>query len=180
MPEEAAGEVWEALPGFKPGGSFEAWCYGVLRNKQIDRMRKEQREQEVRRHGRASSEPTDLQAALDRSVDGPERFSEGDMGAVRTWPLPQRLALLSLTGLWEKRAREIWQNWVEEYRASRDSDLPSPFPPEELRGCDGIAERNGILCGAMKLQRNTLSVWLHRFRQRLGDLQYVRELMDNP
>src|SRR4051812_45672394 len=48
--EEAAGEVWPALPGFRVGGSFEAWCYGVLRNHLIDRFRNEQRERTHRAH----------------------------------------------------------------------------------------------------------------------------------
>ncbi len=30
--DEAPGYVWQALKGYEPGNSFEAWCYGVLRN----------------------------------------------------------------------------------------------------------------------------------------------------
>jgi hypothetical protein len=32
----------------------------------------------------------------------------------------------------------------------------------------------------MKVSRNTLSVWLYRCKPMLRDLQYVRDLMDNP
>jgi hypothetical protein len=32
----------------------------------------------------------------------------------------------------------------------------------------------------MKVPRNTLSVWLHRRKPMLRELQYVRDLLDNP
>jgi hypothetical protein len=93
--------------------------------------------------------------------------------------LPQRLVLLSPCGLWEKVPRGEWEAWAFEYRNNRYSSLPEPFPPEELEGCDGIPARNAVLSSAMGIPRNTVSVWLFRYKRRIRELYYVRALLDS-
>jgi hypothetical protein len=102
-----------------------------------------------------------LQDALERAGHR-EPFAEGDLATLRGCALPPRLAVLSVTGLWSKVPPDEWESWLAEYRADRDDALPNPFPPEELWSCEAIAERNGILSAAMRVPRNTLSVWLFR------------------
>jgi RNA polymerase sigma factor (sigma-70 family) len=179
LSDEAAGKVWPALKGFQSGASFEAWCYGVLRNYMVDRLRQEQRERAARARLPPVDRAPDLQQALERALDRQGRLPEADLATLRAWPLRQRLALLGLTGLWEKVAGEEWEAWVGEYRAHSEGDLPDPFPPEHLRQADDVAQRNAILSGALQVPRNTLSVWLFRYKQRLRDLHYVRGLLDN-
>jgi RNA polymerase sigma factor (sigma-70 family) len=176
--EEAAAEVWQALGGFQAGRPFEPWCYGVVRNHLVDRFREEQREQRHRARLASRGKAPGLQRALERALDHPAGLPQSDLATIRTWPLPQRLLVLTLSGLWEKVPAEEWEAWLEEYRAARYNDLPKPFPPVGLRDCDTIAERNAVLAAAMRAPRNTLSVWLFRYKQRLRDLQYVRGLLD--
>jgi DNA-directed RNA polymerase specialized sigma24 family protein len=38
---DAASDLWEVLPRFPASGRFEPWCYTVLRNRQMDRLRRE-------------------------------------------------------------------------------------------------------------------------------------------
>jgi DNA-directed RNA polymerase specialized sigma24 family protein len=178
--EESGGEVWRALSGFQAGASFEGWCYGVLRNHLFDRFRQEHRARTHRLNWAALSQAPGLQQALERGLDQAGLFPPADLATLRTWPLPQRLALMSLSGLWEKVPPEEWDAWVGEYRASRDHELPDPFPPDQLRHSDDLAGRNAVLSAAMRVSRNRLSVWLFRYKPRLRGLQYVRALLERP
>jgi hypothetical protein len=177
---DAESDVWKALVGSEQGGFFEGWCCRVLRNGLIDRFRKERRELTHREEAASRAEPPDLHAALERALDRPGQLPASDLDVLRTWPLPQRLALLCLCGLWDKVPPQEWEQWLRDYRDDWDAQLPSPFPSPELDRCERIAERNAILCEAMKMQRNTLSVWLYRFKARLRALHYVRNLIGNP
>jgi RNA polymerase sigma factor (sigma-70 family) len=176
--DDAAGEVWQALTRSRPEESFEAWCYGVLRHHLLDRFRKEQRERNHQRTMPQQSETPNLQEALERALDRQEPFRTPDLVALRAWPLPQRLMVLSLIGLWEKVPRDEWKAWAGEYRTATGDTLPDPFPPEELEECGDIAQRNAVLSDAMGVLRNTLSVWLYRYKGRLRELEYVRALLD--
>jgi RNA polymerase sigma factor (sigma-70 family) len=175
---EAAGEVWQALAGYQPGGSFAGWCYRVLRNHLFDRFRQEQRQGEHRAKWALATQTPGLQQALEQALDRETILPPADLATLRTWPLPQRLALLSLSGLWQKVPAEEWLAWVVECRTSGSYDLPEPFPPEELLQHNDIAGRNGVLSAALGVPRNTLSVWLYRSKQRLRELQYVRALLE--
>jgi RNA polymerase sigma factor (sigma-70 family) len=176
--DEAAGDVWPALGSYQPGRSFEAWCYGVLRHYLIDRFRRDSRERAHRASLAVGVEVSGLQQALERALDLPGRLPPSDLATLRDWPLTVRLALLALSGLWGKVPPEEWDAWVEEHRTNREGSLPEPFPPGEMEGCDSIAERNAVLSAAMGIPRNTLSVWLYRYKRRLADLYYVRNLLD--
>src|SRR5262245_20743247 len=107
--DEAEGEVWQAMSGFQRGASFAAWCYAVLRNGPVDRLRKAQHERAHREGLTATREDADLQLALERALDRQEVFLESDLAELRKWPLSQRLALLSLSGLWLKVPQAEWQ-----------------------------------------------------------------------
>jgi hypothetical protein len=171
-------EVWQALARSRPEKSFEAWCYGVLRHHLLDRLRTDQREQARRMNWTLRVETPDLQEALERALDQQNPLPATDLITLRGWPLPQRVMLLSWLGLWEKVPAEQWRAWVVEYRTTRDSALPDPFPPEELRGCDDKDERLAILCRALQMEGNTLSAWLRRYKRRLRELYYLRGQLD--
>jgi RNA polymerase sigma factor (sigma-70 family) len=123
---DASGEVWLALTGFQSGKSFEAWCYGVLRNHLIDRLRKEQRERMHRVNLAPKIEVSGLQQALERFLDQKTPFPEPDLATLRTWPLLGRLVVLALSGLWEKIPKEEWKAWVDEYRTSCVANFRRP------------------------------------------------------
>jgi DNA-directed RNA polymerase specialized sigma24 family protein len=177
--EEALGVVWEALGGYEPGLPFQPWCYRVLKNRLIDRVRQEQADWRRQRE-KAVSESVQLQEALEGSLERREPFAAGDLEELSTWPLPQRLGLLCLSGLWEKVPTAPWLSWVQEYKERHDAGLALPFPPALLQGAEDVASRNAILAGALGVRRNTLSVWLHRYKDRLANLACVRALLDTP
>jgi RNA polymerase sigma factor (sigma-70 family) len=178
--EEALGRVWEALGGYEPGNSFEAWCYGVLRNHLLARFRQQQRERAHRSDATVETQAVELQRALEKALDGETNLSEADLQVVRGWASGQRLAVLALCGLWRRVPGTEWSAWVEEYRTDHQSTLPDPFPPASLEECADLSERMTVLCDAVKVPRNTLSVWLYRRKPMLRELQYVRDLLDNP
>jgi RNA polymerase sigma factor (sigma-70 family) len=177
--EEAPGQVWPALAGYEPGHSFEAWSYGVLRNHLRAQLRKQRRERAHRSDVAVETQAVVLQRALERALDQETSLSEEDLAVVREWAVAQRLALLALSGLWLHVPKPEWTAWIGEYRTTHDRDLPDPFPPGSLGECSSLAERNAIICDAMKVPRNTLSVWLYRRKAMLRELRYVRDLLDN-
>jgi DNA-directed RNA polymerase specialized sigma24 family protein len=178
--DEAPGQVWPALMGYEPGNSFEAWCYGVLRNHLLAQLRQRQRERAHRSDAVLESQVIELQRALERALDSQNSLPVEDLVTVREWPVAQRLAVLALSGLWMHVPEIEWMKWLQEYRTTHDRPLPDPFPPGTLGECDSLAGRNAVLCEALKVPRNTLSVWLHRRKPMLRGLQYVRDLLDNP
>ncbi len=175
----APGEVWLALGRYEPGNSFEAWCYGTLRNYLRNELRKRQRERVRLGKVAGGAVVVGLQRALERALDQRSSLSEPDLAVVRGWRVAQRLAMMALTGLWLHVPESVWASWLEEFGAVHKRNLPDPFPPLLLGECDGLAERNAILCEAMNVTRNTLSVWLYRCKPMLTELHYVRDLMDN-
>jgi DNA-directed RNA polymerase specialized sigma24 family protein len=179
--EAGEGDVWLALPTLPKDVGFERWCYGVVHNRQIDRLREEQAQQRRARavaEAPVAAEDVALRVALERGLDQPGRLAEEDLEQVRSWPPAPRLALLSLTGLWSRVPGGEWQTWAGRYRATECPALPDPFPPEELEGRERLAERNGLLPEALQVPRNTLSVWLHRYKPRIRQLRYVRERLE--
>jgi DNA-directed RNA polymerase specialized sigma24 family protein len=174
----AIADIWEALQQAPPTGPFESWCYAVLRNRHLDRVRHEQAES---RHAAVAArhrpEAEDVRAAVERAADSRAQVHAGDLQLIATWPLRQRIVLLCLTGLWIRIKPSLWQQWVADYRQAYGSPVLASFPPPELQDCEEIAQRNGILAAALNLRRNTLSVWLHRGKPLLLDLQCVRELL---
>jgi DNA-directed RNA polymerase specialized sigma24 family protein len=177
--DEAPGQVWPALGGYEPGKSFEAWCYGVLRHYLLTQLRKEQRERSHRSDVVVESQGVELQRALEKALDLQNSLPQADLAVVRGWPIAQRLAVLALSGLWLHVPQAEWSAWIAEYRTTRDVPLPDPFPPGSLAECDSLAERNAVLCEALEVPRNTLSVWLHRRKPMLRAMQYVRDLLEN-
>jgi DNA-directed RNA polymerase specialized sigma24 family protein len=177
--DEAPGRVCLALDGYEPGNSFEAWCYGVLRNHVRSELRRHHRERARLGNVAGVAQAVDLQRALQRALDQQNNLSEADLDLVRGWRVAQRLAVMALTGLWRHVPDSIWANWLQEFSTVHQRELPDPFPPVLLGEYDSLAERNAILCEAMNVSRNTLSVWLYRCKPILSELQYVRDLMDN-
>jgi DNA-directed RNA polymerase specialized sigma24 family protein len=168
--EEALGVIWEAREGYTEGRPFEPWCYTVLKNRLLGHIKQEQTEWR-RRSVVAGRQAASLKQALETASEQPDPLDDSDLREVRAWPLRQRLALLSLCGLWEKVPAEEWQEWVHE------DGLSLPFPPEVLSGVESITRRNEILAGALGVRRNTLSVWLYRYRERVRALTCVRNLL---
>jgi hypothetical protein len=121
-----------------------------------------------------------LQHALERSLDEHAPLSPEDLDLIRNWPLAHRLAVLALCGLWRRVPQSEWLAWATEYRTTRQGSLSEPFPPESLDAHDDVPGRNGVICEAMGVLRNTLSVWLCRCKPSLRTLKCVRELMDTP
>lgn len=175
LAEEGLGEVWQALRGFRDGDSFEAWCYGVLRNHLVDRVRSHQRDRARQERAARLEAVADLRTALEGAEDEHTFFNAADLATLRQVPLPQRLALLSLAGLWGKVPVAEWGEWVGAYRSGVRAALPDPFPPSSLQECENLSERIGTLASALGVRRNTLSVWLYRHKQTLRGLQYLRE-----
>jgi hypothetical protein len=179
--QAAEGDVWMELHTLPEGANFEGWCYGVLRHRQIDRYRKEQSQRRLTHAAGhtapATAEDTALRTALERALPGPADLPEEDLVQVRGWPPAPRLALLSVVGLWARVPQEEWRRWVGDYR-TEDPTLPEPFPPDELEACERLADRNGVIAGALQVPRNTLSVWLHRYKPRIRQLRHVRERLE--
>ncbi len=177
--DNAEGDVWEALGRGAPQGPFEAWCYTVLRNRHLDNLRQEQREQ---RHALAAAhqrrEAVDLRHALERAWARDEPLGELDLRAVGAWSLRERLVLLCLSGLWRKVPPVLWGEWVDEHRRWHGTPPSGLFPPDELGDSEQLAERNGALARLLGLKRNTLSVCLFRGKARLASLRCVRELLE--
>jgi DNA-directed RNA polymerase specialized sigma24 family protein len=177
--EEARGLVWEGLLGYVSGNSFEAWCYGVLRNHLLARLRSQRRERAHRKEVTDEPQAAELQRGLEKALDREAPFSEADLAVIRAWPVAQRLAVLVVTGLYRHVPKAEWEAWIHEHGKIHQRDLPNPFPPDSLGEGGNLAERNAILCEAMRVSRNTLSVWLYRRKPILRELQYVRDLLDN-
>jgi hypothetical protein len=174
----ALADVWEALQQKPRIDRFESWCYALLRNRHLDRIRHEQTEQRhAAQAGWQRPQAEDLRAALERVTDRQGLLPQADLQAVEGWSLRHRIILLSLTGLWLKIPLAQWQRWVDDHRQAHGVPADGPFPPVELQSCDDIAQRNGILSAALNLRRNTLSAWLHRGKPLLLALQYVRDLL---
>jgi hypothetical protein len=174
----AIADVWEALCEAPPVGRFESWCYAVLRNRHLDRLRHERTEhRHAAEAARQRSEAEDLRAALERAVDRGGPFSAADLQTLGGWPLRHRVILLCLTGLWAKVPSPTWHEWVDEHRQAHGVPAEGTFPAPELLDCAEIAQRNAVLAEALNLRRNTLSAWLHRGKPRLLALRYVRDLL---
>jgi DNA-directed RNA polymerase specialized sigma24 family protein len=176
---DALGDVWAVIGCFPSGAHFEAWCYTVLRNRSFDAISKENR-----RHLLDSTRPSpvssdeDIRIAVERAIDSSQSFASDDLSLIRAWPHRDRLILLCLTGLWSKIPATEWGQWVADHRTEHGVPVQGEFPPSALSRCDQIADRNALLAETLQLRRNTLSVLLHRGKDRLLELRYVRELLE--
>lgn len=132
LEDDALSDVWQRLTQFPGDGSFESWCYVVLRNTYIDRVRREESDRR-RRTTLAESKcrSADLRAALERA-DTKSRFSPSDLRSIAGWHVRYRLALLCLTGLWTKVPDDVRATWSREYEDIYATSLPVPFPPARL------------------------------------------------
>lgn len=176
---DAAGDVWAAITSFPANGSFEPWCYTVLRNRWLDSVRREQGQQRIaaRTATAPRTEPV-LRSAVERALDAQEDFGPEDLRQIADWTPRERLVLLSLSGLWRKVPHPEWARWIAEHRACFGLPDPVSFPPDALSDCDTLRKRNEVLAGALRLKRNTLSVLLYRGKERLRALRYVRDRLD--
>jgi DNA-directed RNA polymerase specialized sigma24 family protein len=161
----AAGEIYLRLDGYKPGGSFVAWCHRTLHNWMVDELRKETRRREREREAaklRAQDEPAD---------EPPERLTPQITEAMNGWPLGQRLVLLCLTGLWREVPHARWREWWSAYSPGGEPCLTDPFPPGEFEMCPDAQERADLLAQLLRIRRGTLAVWVHRCTARLRSAQ---------
>lgn len=161
----AAGEIFLRRAGYKPGGSFVAWCHRTLHNWMVDELRKETRRREREREAaqlRTEDEPAD---------GPPERLTPQIAAAMSDWPLGQRLALLCLTGLWRDVPPTRWREWWLTYPPGGEPCLTDPFPPDEFETCPDGQERADILAQLLRIRRGTLAVWVHRCTARLRSAQ---------
>lgn len=172
---DAQGDIWMVISRFPSGGSFEAWCYAVLRNKWLEEVERDDRRRVRELHaGELAVADSQLRSALEQASDSADTFGTDDLALIAAWPHRDRLVLLCLAGLWHKIPGHEWTCWVGEYR-DRHGVPDDPFPPNALAGCDQLAARNEVLAVALHLKRNTLSVALYRGKFRLSELRYVRD-----
>lgn len=172
---DAPGDIWVVMPQFPPGGSFEAWCYTVLRNNWLEAVVRDERRR-VREIGAGTCTVTDadVREAIERAIDAAGGFGSDDLAVISGWPHRDRLVLLCLAGLWQKIPGRAWVDWVREHRDTYGTP-DDPFPPDGLAGCDRLADRNAVLAVALNLKRNTLSVVLYRGKFRLAELRYIKD-----
>jgi RNA polymerase sigma factor (sigma-70 family) len=180
--EQAPTYVWERIAQFdaKRGSRFEAWCATVLCNRLRDWMRRRTAKREVA----TGSDPetltlieevadhSDWAGLLQRALDREEAFSESDLARVRTWPLRTRLVVLAVSDLWRKVPAPEWETWVEK------AGLKAPFPPQVVVNADSVSDRVNVLAECLGMKPNTLSQQWHRGKDRLRDLDYIRQLRE--
>lgn len=180
--EQAPTYVWERIAQFdaKRGSRFEAWCATVLCNRLRDWMRRRTAKREVA----TGSDPetltlieevadhSDWAGLLQCALDREEAFSESDLARVRTWPLRTRLVVLAVSDLWRKVPAPEWETWVDE------ASLDAPFPPQVVVNADSVSDRVNVLAECLGMKPNTLSQQWHRGKDRLRDLDYIRQLRE--
>jgi RNA polymerase sigma factor (sigma-70 family) len=179
--DDAVADVWQALPGYRPGHAFEAWCRTVLRNRTIDRLRQSAHVSSLNLDEAARGfEDHACRQALEVALERAEMLSGEDVARMAAWPVRDRVVLGCLAGLWRKLPADRWAKWVEEFRGEYGCPVPGAFPPDDLVNQEGVAERTALLAELLGLRLNTLRVWIHRGRQRLWQLSYVRDQVPQP
>jgi DNA-directed RNA polymerase specialized sigma24 family protein len=160
-------------------GPLEPWLRELLKNGWRDKCRARARGLPV------YSDMCDAQAppVLDWP-DEPEEFirifSPGDLERIGLWKAAQRVELLCLAGLWRKVTDRLWESSLLEYEAKRGLTLPRPIPPPSFVLHGDPKSRTQLLARALFLPTtNLLSQHWNRWQHRLGELDFVRELLPN-
>jgi RNA polymerase sigma factor (sigma-70 family) len=177
----AVADVLQALPQYQPGGSFEAWCRTMLRNRTIDRLRQSSRVSSLNLEEAAEEfEDDTCRQALEAALERTEMLRGEDVARMAAWPVRDRVVLGCLAGLWAKLPADRWAAWVEEFRSEHGWPAPGAFPPDDLANREDVAERTAFLAELLGVRLGTLRVWVHRGRQRLWQLSYVRDRVPQP
>jgi DNA-directed RNA polymerase specialized sigma24 family protein len=118
---------------FNPvSGPFQAWLWTVLDNRLKDELRAR------RRREAHEQQPVSVDDGLDPTVnivdrrrdkpsdvvDRTESFTSHDRKQIDSWPVLDRVLLLTVYDLWRKIPHASWELWCKE------AGLPHPFPEE--------------------------------------------------
>lgn len=186
--EEAEGLIWQRLKSGKfvlDRGTFEGWCFSVLRNDLRTRLRRSRGDPLVHAYPIAGGTtdsgeaigvdpPADeLQLTIERALDSEFQkvpFSKSDIEQIETWQLDVRLVLLCLSGLWPKAPNDRWESWAVE------AQVEMPFPQEGFAERETATERQEWLAAALGLSPDAVTQTWYRNRKRFDDLKCIREL----
>jgi DNA-directed RNA polymerase specialized sigma24 family protein len=150
-------------------GSFEGWCFTVMRNDLQDRLKKAAHQRPTVPEVADEASERD-RALLEQAHDSRALLSVADLERIRGWPNPLRRVLVLCRGLvWRKVPEQQWQAWLG------DCGLSPPFPPDDFDELPA-GERYEILAASLGLQMNTLHAHWKRGRPDLLGLDFVRGL----
>jgi DNA-directed RNA polymerase specialized sigma24 family protein len=160
-------------------GSLAAWLHKVLTNVRRDRQREKQKFKQVSPNveqqmcgGEPEAEVL-CEPWLER-LGHP--FSAADLKELAGWSVQVRLELLCLAGLAHKVPAQSWEEWLTAWEGERGRSLSRPFPPIAFATLDEPCHRVRPLAGLLGCPVNTLVQRWRRHRERLGALEFVRDL----
>lgn len=153
-------------------GPFSGWLWTALDHLLIDKLRAVTRQSKHESAAFAARSPDRLGGNLFRTIRGEqESFSTRDLKLIGSWPVLDRIRLLSIGQLWSKVPADFWKDWCEQ------EGIEMPFPPP--RGDDEPFEHwLAVLASETQQTAAALKQHWHRKRKLLADLDYVRELRD--
>lgn len=176
--QDAPAKVCEKFRLFDPGlGTFRSWAKQVLRNDLKDRYKSMVRRDDATERARLNIAVDEKNASR---PDGRELLeahdvqplSEEDLKRIEAWPPSKRAYLILICGnLWQAVPQERRSEWMSA------AGLPDDFPPPDFENLDAVSERNQLLADAFGVSRNLLSQWLHRSKDLLRELDWLRERM---
>ena len=173
--DDAVAIIWEALTHFEAGRPFEPWCRAVLKNSTIDRLRRSSHDPLFVLGQEAEAIPDhQCRLALETALERNEPLPAADVENMDGWPPRDRVVLGCLSGVWRKVPNALWARWLDEFRDEYGFPAPGGFPPDAFETKD-IHDRSSLLAELLGQKLNTLRVWIHRGRQRLCQLAWVKE-----
>ena len=171
-------------------GTLSQWCRTVLYRYLYSTGRKARRQQRWERLSSTIHEDhvaltpfLDAESSEDVFLEVNKReladfdaqpFSTMDQARVESWPLFDRVFVLSMSGLWRKVSCECWSEWTLVLESKRPLLLPAP--PMELYTCESPQQRTPIVASTFKMTRNNVSQRWHRKRALLEQLDCIKSL----
>lgn len=155
-------------------GSLEGWLASTLRNLWCSARR--------RRVPTTSTLPADVPSPESRlDLEEPANalgltFEEADLRRIEGWPPRVRVELLTMSGLFVKVPPDMWERFLNEWELERHQTLVRPFPPEKVFAAEDPAARTQPLAAALEMPANTLSQRWKRGKERLDELDFVKQL----
>src|SRR5262249_28229050 len=119
------------------------------------------------------------QRALEAALERAEALTGSDVEVMAGWPPRDRVVLGCLSGLWRKVPASHWDGWVSDFRAEYGFPAAARFPPAEFEQTEDVNERTAALARLLGQRLNTIRVWIHRGRERLWQLAYVRDRLSS-